>query len=267
MSGIAAPDERASFSNIIFIPNEFKKEQGRTPDLKETDFRKVSFRNTKFNSIRFINCTFDYCLFMSAEFINCEIINCKFTNTNTNKSKFISTLVEPNDFKKNFDYKSDTNIAANLYHELYKNLANEHQPERANRSLYLLYRAENAHLKSQLNRKVIGKFKYFSSKAWHFFQNYISGYGLHKYKIYIWLFSTLLVSSTINYVFRDHFFEPCTLETKLDAFYFTIVTLTTLGYGDIYPVTQVGKGVVMGETIIGIIFISQFLSLLSERKV
>lgn len=40
-----------------------------------------------------------------------------------------------------------------------------------------------------------------------------------------------------------------------DFFYFSVVTMTTLGYGDLSPATDVGRSVVMVETLLGEIFL------------
>lgn len=42
----------------------------------------------------------------------------------------------------------------------------------------------------------------------------------------------------------------------IDFLYFSVITVTTTGYGDIYPVTRAGKIVNISEIILGIILIS-----------
>jgi hypothetical protein len=39
--------------------------------------------------------------------------------------------------------------------------------------------------------------------------------------------------------------------TKLDAFYFAITTLSTIGYGDIHPATELARGVVTAQIVLG----------------
>lgn len=46
--------------------------------------------------------------------------------------------------------------------------------------------------------------------------------------------------------------EPDTFDTFFDAIYWATVSLTTVGYGDIYPVTTVGKIVAMISSFVGI---------------
>jgi voltage-gated potassium channel Kch len=52
----------------------------------------------------------------------------------------------------------------------------------------------------------------------------------------------------------------------LDSFYFTIVTLTTAGYGDLSPQTAVGKLFTMLYIVLGLSIISSFIVLLAERQ-
>ncbi len=50
--------------------------------------------------------------------------------------------------------------------------------------------------------------------------------------------------------------EPETFETFFDAIYWATVSLTTVGYGDIYPVTRAGRIVTMLSSFIGIAIIA-----------
>ena len=52
----------------------------------------------------------------------------------------------------------------------------------------------------------------------------------------------------------------------LDALYFTITTLTTVGYGDFYPRTDAGKLFTVFYIVVGIGLLSGFVILLAERS-
>jgi len=53
----------------------------------------------------------------------------------------------------------------------------------------------------------------------------------------------------------------------LDSFYFTVVTLTTVGYGDISPTTAAGKLFTMSYLLIGIGLLVTFAARLSSYMV
>ena len=46
--------------------------------------------------------------------------------------------------------------------------------------------------------------------------------------------------------------EPDTFENIYDAIYWAVVSLTTVGYGDIYPVSWIGRAIAMCSSILGI---------------
>nr|WP_233134364.1 potassium channel family protein [Fibrobacter sp. NR9] len=50
--------------------------------------------------------------------------------------------------------------------------------------------------------------------------------------------------------------EPDTFNTFFDAVYWATVSLTTVGYGDLYPVTPIGKAVSMVSSVFGIAIIA-----------
>lgn len=50
--------------------------------------------------------------------------------------------------------------------------------------------------------------------------------------------------------------EPDSFQNFFDAFYWATVSLTTMGYGDIYPVTTIGRTVTMLSSVFGIAIIA-----------
>lgn len=74
------------------------------------------------------------------------------------------------------------------------------------------------------------------------------------------VFLYILTDIIFAFVYRIHsidypcsFYEP--ISSFIDAFYFSTVTFTTLGYGDITPVDQSVRFLAAEEAIIGVIFI------------
>lgn len=68
--------------------------------------------------------------------------------------------------------------------------------------------------------------------------------------------------------------EPYSFKSFFDAFYWAVVTLTTVGYGDIYPISDIGRVVSMLSSFMGIAIVALptglitagFMQTLNEQK-
>ncbi len=50
--------------------------------------------------------------------------------------------------------------------------------------------------------------------------------------------------------------EPDTFSSYFDAVYWATVSLTTVGYGDIYPITTIGRIITMVSSVFGIAIVA-----------
>ncbi|OKJ17419.1 hypothetical protein AMK19_02155 [Kitasatospora sp. CB01950] len=55
------------------------------------------------------------------------------------------------------------------------------------------------------------------------------------------------------------------LNTKIDALYFTVITMATVGYGDIHPAGQVARVVVMLQLLYTVVFLTTGVTALSRQ--
>jgi voltage-gated potassium channel len=76
--------------------------------------------------------------------------------------------------------------------------------------------------------------------------------------LFYWVLG-LLILGTLFYT-RVEGWRP------LDSLYFTVVTLTTVGFGDLAPRTDAGKVFTMVYIVVGIGLLSGFVILLAERS-
>ncbi len=76
-----------------------------------------------------------------------------------------------------------------------------------------------------------------------------------EYRSLIFASGLIVVVGTVIY----HFVEGW---TWLDALYFSVITLTTIGYGDFSPQTDLGKAFTIAYIIIGVGLILSFINTL-----
>ena len=75
-------------------------------------------------------------------------------------------------------------------------------------------------------------------------------------------------SAAIPFFAFLYHFVPGVLNSAsfIDSFYFSVVTITTLGFGDIVPKTEIGKCIVGFQAVYGVSVIGLFLNSLSEQR-
>jgi len=83
-----------------------------------------------------------------------------------------------------------------------------------------------------------------------------------KYYAYIYL-SIIPIYAFIYYYFYPAMFKE---HTFAEAIYFSAITITTLGYGDILPIDDVSRILAAMETILGITFIGLFINAISNQR-
>ncbi len=256
-----------SWRNLLYYPEYFGPENRDHHVFEGKSFVEVSFKDSDLAKVKFVRCKFVQCLFVGAKANLCEFVDCLFEETNTSKWKINSCLVDPVQFDNNFDLVDDTNIAIDLYHSLYKCSVEEHQPEYAVESLYRMREAEFKHLDSQLKRKTIRKTEYYSKKVQAFLHREISGYGLRFSKIARFAAAITLSFTVLNWILGSVIFESGKVDSLVDSFYFTVITMTTLGYGDITPVTTMGKILVSLQAIAGFSVVSVALAGVANKAI
>jgi voltage-gated potassium channel Kch len=87
----------------------------------------------------------------------------------------------------------------------------------------------------------------------------LQGFDKHVYRILLGLTVVVLVTGTVVY----HFVEKL---SYIDAYYFSVVTLATVGYGDITPHTTFGKIFTTFYILTGVGIITTFFSYSIRRR-
>jgi voltage-gated potassium channel len=80
------------------------------------------------------------------------------------------------------------------------------------------------------------------------------------------LFTLLVLGFASGYVvLSEHPGQLVGLETKVDALYFTLTTLSTVGFGDVHAVGQVARVAVSAQVVFDLVFVAIAVRLLTSR--
>ena len=97
--------------------------------------------------------------------------------------------------------------------------------------------------------------------------NDISSLAHRKLKRLVKQFRIIFAVSALYVVIGSHAYHLIEGWSWLDSIYFSIVSLTTVGYGDISPVTTGGKIFTMFYLVIGIAIFGAFISNILKSRV
>lgn len=260
-----AHENNDAFSSMNYYPSFFGSKIKAPLIIRDKVFSSISFKDTTIKNVNFINCVFYDCLFIGSVLIGCEFIDCRFFGTNTHKIKIRNCLINPKQFDNNFELEYDANIAVGLFQELYKNSRSEEQPKYSNESLYQMNVALGFNLDYKLKAGKISLPQYCIKKTTDSINRFFTGYGLKIGRILASVLTIIFLMSFLNLKLKDGFTSNLEIKNFIDAFYFTCVTITTLGYGDITPITTMTKIVVIIESLFGFLFMSLFVSAFINR--
>ena len=263
--------------SVIYRPSKLRK-SGNDPTIRieGKTFELVSFSKTQISGIIFRRCTFSRCQFIATIIDGCEFHDCRFVSTNTHKISISNTYIDPQSFRKCLDKHSHQNIGSHLYHMLLKNSRDEDQIrfERDAHFLFLRWtRFQDAYRIRQKWRGAKTK------QVWEVVQTCVKyllrwlweklfGSGVRIRYFVLSVLFVLMGFSTLNYCLSESFGlmqGDVPMVGFLDALYFTAISLTTLGYGDIVPTTDCGKAVAAVQSVTGFILFALLASMLFRR--
>lgn len=238
--------------------------------VDDVNFINMSFKSTVIEDFEFNRCTFNGCLFIATTLKNCRFAACEFVNSNFHRAEFHDTYVDPRSFGKAIDKTEYPNIGVYLYQELLRNSRQQAQPDFANEAKYLFRKwqryLEANRFKNQpkLDKKMLLGIRVVL--RWLF--DITTGSGLRLGRLVLSLVVYLLIITALNYTYAQYFGltrgEKTIVEFS-DALYFTAVTVSTLGFGDITPRNTSGEILVSFEALSGIVLLALLTSTLYRR--
>ena len=271
--------ESDTLQSVLYRPDTLERE-GRRKKIESITFLGSSLSKTRITGIIFNDCLFKDCLLIGSSFNDCEFHRCTFENTNTYKISFDTTYVDPRSFRRCLNKKEHQNIGVHLFQELLNNSRGTDQVifEREAMFLFLRWkRFQNWYevkqdfkkLKSGLGpagRLLMQILKGSVACAWRRVWECLSGSGLRIRNFIASAVAFALAISVLNHQFGEEFGLCLNGNWSYpNALYFTIISLTTLGYGDITPTTTLGQMVASLQSIFGFVLFALLTSMLYRR--
>lgn len=264
--------------NAIYEPENLTKQTvGRTQRIENVSFEKVSFSKTSILEVIFRNCEFIDCQLIATQLKDCEFHDCRFIRTNTHKISLSNTYLDPLSFKKCLDRRKHQNIGVHLFQTLMNNsrAAEQIEFERDAQFLFLRWKRyqDGYEFKKTWSKALkISDYLTASQKGLRVLQRFLweklfgSGIRLRYYLVTV--LSTIIVASILNFQFRHEFglkIDEEIISTWSEAVYFTTISLTTLGYGDITPTTGLGRWIASFQSIVGFSLFALLASMLFRK--
>lgn len=251
--------------NSQFSPEHlFSPIKPRVWRVKGKTFRNFSFSKTEIHDFEFQNCMFEDCLFLGTIFVNCRFTECEFIRCNVHRFELRSVHVNPRAFIKSIPAKKYANVGVHLFQELLRNSRMQSQPDFSDEAQFMFRRWQRYLNIDELPklplRQMPGRALSIGG-SWLF--EFFLGSGVRLSNLALTTVFLLISLTTLHWHFREQLglsIDGRGIHSFADAFYFTTVTLTTLGYGDIAPGEQLGRIVIGFEALLGFVLLATFAS-------
>jgi hypothetical protein len=251
--------------DAVFEPDSFVSPiSPQKWNIGNRNFRNFSFSKTYIKDISFNECVFEECLFMGSVFYNCRFSKCTFINCNVHRFELRNVFVEPKTFAKCIPSKKYANVGVHLFQELLRNSRMQAQPDYADEAQYMFRRWQRFLNQDELAKVPVRRKPRKAAAilgAWAF--EFFLGSGVRLANLAATTVGLLLILTVSHWAFSQELGlagAESRVENLWDAFYFTTVTLTTLGYGDITPTTEIGRIVVGVEALLGFVLFATLAS-------
>jgi hypothetical protein len=239
--------------------------------IRNKTFRNFSFAKTHLSQLEFTNCLFENCILIGSIFTDCRFHGCNFVNCNVYRSQIQSCYIDPKAFTRCLDRKKYANIGVGLYQELLHNSQQQAQPEFTRDAQYQFSRWKRYLGWDEIKSSEDGRFKKVR-KSVVLFQSWlfekIAGSGVRLGNLAATSVCMLAAFTFLNFYFRSAFGlmlrEEC-VQTLAEAFYFSTIVVTSLGFGDITPTTDLGRVIVSLEAIVGFLTFALLVSMTFRR--
>ncbi len=269
-------DQDKVLKNLIYKPSTLAWSD-RVRTIKDVTFSRVSFSRTKIRGVRFYDCSFKNCLFVGTKLDLCSFQRCRFSSTNTHMISIKDTYIDPKSFTKCLDKRLHQNIGVRLYQKLLKNSRDEDQIEFQRDAQFLFSRWKRYRIKYEISscwakdRKWEGTKSAWVLKAVNYLLRWIWEWCLGNGVRFRYLISTAIAIVlgfwSANFWCQSAFGLALGLGADgcVKALYYTIISLTTLGYGDVYPTEALGQLVASFQSIVGFFLFAMLASMLVRR--
>ncbi|HVF58539.1 MAG TPA: ion channel [Thermoanaerobaculia bacterium] len=253
--------------NVLYRPDRLAP---RDPyRLRAKTFENVSFSKTRLESLVFRRCHFIDCLFIGTEFVACEFHACRFEGCNPHKATFERCYVDPECFARMLNAREHANIGVHLFNQLEQNARDQEQHEFVASAAYLYRKWKRYLLNWRRRQGELGVMQWALRWLPDKLYDALVGYGWRISRFLAWSGVLFVAVSMLNYMLwpmlQMHLAAPKDGPTWLLAVYYTVVTLTTLGYGDITPGSRLGMALASGEAFLGLLWLSILASVIFRR--
>jgi uncharacterized protein YjbI with pentapeptide repeats len=273
--------KNSSFSSIIFLGRNF---------FLKSKFSNVSFSNNNFDDSNFfyfyksdiLNCKVDGIVAKTNTFEGCLFSSCDLRNVNFNKVNLIEVFFNEciADIKTSFDEKLIIDRPG-LYSRA---LSTYMQIKKLLRQNGLVKESRNYYAKEMQARiKKDWDYLHFRQKNiikkiynWIKFKTLTPIYSQEPFKVFGFIFGIILICAVVYFIIgiehEDRILKLAVNRSIIDnmniflhCLYFSVVTITTLGYGDYTPINFGGKIFASIESLSGPVLLSVFIVVLTKK--